>query len=268
MHIIYCLIFLTILAIIIVITTIYVDIQNTYHHTLRVINIFDNRIPLTEETGKKYKCYTFYSEKYKSAYDLMLKTLKDDFEMKPIVIEQDEMQKCFEKTPKHFYDYRWRGCDIKIRLVIDSIKQNMGDYILFIDSDLVFIKPIAPILDYYLENDYDLVLTESCFINIAKKYCITTGENIGIMFIKCSEKTLAFFEGVRDNILRNGWDEGAVKISLKDMTLNHATFPAYLVSTQFAYNPESHVVKVIGSYIGLNKNEAQKLILQEVNSAS
>lgn len=265
---IYILVILTIIMIIFVIATIVIDIQQTYYHKPKLIDIFHTKIPVHGLSNKRYKCYTFYSEKYKSAYDLMVTTLKDDFEMIPSVIEQNEMQGCFQKTPKHFYDYRWRGCDIKIRLVIESIKQNMGDYILFIDSDLVFIKPIGSILDYYRVNDYDLVLTESCVMNIAKKYCVTTGENIGILFIKCNDLTLSFFESVKEEIQKNGWDEGCVKKALENNgTVKHTVFPPYLVSTQFAYNPESHVVKIIGSYIGLDKNETQKMILETMRTS-
>ena len=100
-------------------------------------------------------------------------------------------------------------------------------------------------------------------VKVGDKHCLTTGGNIGILLIKCSDKTLAFFEQIKKDIGMNGWDEGNVKKRLDEETnLKHTRFPAYLVSTQFAYNSESHVVKIVGSYIKMDKNEFQKQLLQ------
>lgn len=240
------------------------DIDYTYQHKFEIIKINQNRLALQPTASRSYKTYTFYSTKYATAYHQMMETMNDpNLNIQAIEVPQLEMDACFSKTQKKFYDYRWRGCDVKPRLIVDCIKKHMGDYILFIDSDLVFIKPISPILDYYAENKYDIVVTESCFIAMPGNHCLTGGGNVGLVFMHCNERVLKFFEKVRNEINdRNGWDEGIVKRLLSAPTdLKHGRFPAYLISTQAAYNPESHLVKIIGSYIKINKNEFQKKIL-------
>lgn len=259
-------IFIPIIVVILLIFYVCTDIHNTFYHKPQLINIYSNKLTLSNTKSKTpYKFYTFYSEKYKPTYDLMIKTVKDDFDIHPIVVKQNEMNSCFGRSPKTIYDYRWRGCDIKIELIKNCIKQNMGKYIVFADSDLLFIKPVGGILDYYKENAYDLVVTEGCLAKVGNDYCITTGGNIGILFIKCSDKTLTFFEKIQKTVNENEWDEGVLKKHLEITTeLKHARFPAYLVSTQFAYNQQSHVVKIVGSYIKIDKNKMQKEILSKM----
>ena len=243
------------------------DIYTTYYPKLNIVNIHANSrvVNDTQPHETRYKMYTFYSEKYKHVYDEMRKTIKED-RLIPytIVIPQEEMDACFAKTKKTFYDYRWRGCDIKFRLLMECIKQNMGDYILFVDSDLIFVKPVARILDYYKINGYDLVLTESCVAKIDDDHCLTIGSNIGVIFLKCTQKVFDFCYAAQNEVNKNGWDEGVMKQLIETTHLKHTHFPASLVSTQYAYNPDSCIVKIIGSYLAINKNNVQKEILNDI----
>lgn len=256
------------LSVIIVAVSILKDIDHTYEHKFEIINIHKNRLALKPSGSRTYNTYTFYSTKYAHTYKQMMDTMHDPrLNVKAIEVPQSDMDACFTKTEKHFYDYRWRGCDIKPRLIVECIKKHMGDYILFIDSDLVFIKPISPIMDYYVENKYDIVIVESCFVTMPGDHCLTGGGNIGLVFMHCNDRVLKFFENVRDKVNdENGWDEGIVKRLLSAPTnLKHGRFPAYLISTQAAFNPESHLVKIIGSFVKLDKNAFQKKIMAQLS---
>jgi hypothetical protein len=239
------------------------DIHSTFYIKPLLINLKKDRpFVLGVSPERNYNMYTFYSEKYEATFKQMKFTLEDDrVTLIPFVVEQSKMDRCFSKHKKRFYDYRWRGCDIKIDILLECIRKNQGDYIIFVDSDLLFLKPISPIMDYYSSEGYDLVLTQSCMLNVFNDYCLSTGANIGVMFIRCNAKTLNFFEKVKKDVEENGWDEGVVKKRLEYTDLKHSLFPAELVSTQFSLNDRTHLVKIIGSYIGINKNDLQKQIL-------
>lgn len=197
------------------------DIQNAYCFQPKLINLETSKLKCSESTHNRYKAYTFFTKNYKLIYEEMMSTIKDKgIEYNAIVLPQEDLDACFAKHNKHFYDYRWRGCGIKIKLICDCIKANMGTYILFTDCDLLYIKPISGILDYYKDCDYDLVLTESCIHKFFNKFCLSIGSNVGFMFIKCSTDTLHFFEDTFFQVdHHNLWDEGVVKKKLQSHKL-------------------------------------------------
>jgi hypothetical protein len=238
------------------------DVHATFYHVPHIIHTPSN-IRYNETSTYPYRFYTFYSDKYKSAYDQMMGTFKDtSFQVEPVVVDQKVMEQCFNNHEKMFYDYRWRGCSIKIDILIDCIQKNKGEYILFTDSDLIFLKPIGGVLDYYREQEYDLVLTEACVMKFGEEYCVSTGANIGVLFMRCNNIVLAFFQNIKTLVENNEWDEGVTKKQLSSSNLRYTLFPASIISTQYAHNPDSHVVKIIGSYLGIDKAEYQKKILQ------
>jgi hypothetical protein len=102
------------------------------------------------------------------------------FVVKPILIN-DVIN---TQKNKHHFD----GINIKIELIIEQIKQNMGETIVFSDAT-IFIneKNSNKLYEYLLQYTEDLV-----FINEFQNNCY----NIGVMLIKCNEKTLRFFEQV------------------------------------------------------------------------
>lgn len=265
-----------ILIVLLLILWLLYDIHSTFYHKPRVVNIYSQDVQMCKPLPDTYNAYTFYSEKYKGVYDKMMTTFDDPkINLTPIVVPQEDMESCFNRTHKMFYDYRWRGCDIKIHLLIERIKSNMAEdgcdadanYILFLDSDLIFVKPIGWILDYYKGNQYDIVCTEACVAKLGDEYCLTTGANIGVLFVRCTPDVLGFFERVQDAINKNEWDEGVTKKELEKTYLKHALFPAHLVSTQHSFNPQSCLIKIIGSYIGLNKNQVQDDILKQIQAS-
>jgi len=102
------------------------------------------------------------------------------FDLQPILIN-DVINK---EKGKHHFD----NITIKIELIIEEIKKNIGERIIFSDATL-FInnKNIHKLHDYLLQYTEDLV-----FINEFQNNCY----NIGFMLIQCNEKTQKYFEQV------------------------------------------------------------------------
>lgn len=215
-----------------------------------------------------YPFYTFYTIKYKSVYQKMIETLqrsKNTLDVRSVVLDQQELQSCWDKYKKNFYDYRWRGCAIKLHMICNVLESNMGKYIVFGDCDLYFIRPISGLLDYYVHQKYDVVATESC-ISSFSNYCITMGSNVGVMLIHCTPSTLEFYKHLAYEVeKRNQWDEGAFKKYSETSGLKHGVFPTKYVSTQFTYDAHhTLVVKILGGYFNWNKNSVQKKIEQDI----
>jgi len=96
------------------------------------------------------------------------------------------------------------GVSIKIELIIDKIKENMGNSIIFTDATIFInsnnINQLDEFFSEYLNNDL-------CFAN-------DHGDgyyNIGIILIKCNIKTLTFFENVLIDLINSrGWDQDII----------------------------------------------------------
>ena len=96
------------------------------------------------------------------------------------------------------------GVDIwkfKTEMVINSIKQNMGEIIIVSDIDIIFYKPVMDCVKVSMENH------EICFQKEFKYY----GLNIGFISILCNENTLEFWEKIHDVVsTTNRWDQEIV----------------------------------------------------------
>ena len=137
----------------------------------------------------------FYSEIYDFYFRHITKNLNDMFEIEPIKIDNIS-----NNNNGHTF---FGGVSIKIELIIQKIKENIGNTIIFTDATIFINKDRANELkgffDNYLENDL-------CFADNTDSFY-----NIGIILIKCSEKTLHFFENVLQDLIHSkGWDQEVV----------------------------------------------------------
>lgn len=128
------------------------------------------------------KFFYFYSPTYEF-YNYHINTrLKDSpcFDLNPLLIND------VINTNKS--DHHFSGINIKIELIIEIIKNNPTETIVFSDAT-IFIneKNAHKLYEYLLQYTEELV-----FIHEFQNNCY----NIGFMLIKCNEKTLKFFEQV------------------------------------------------------------------------
>jgi len=119
--------------------------------------------------------YEFYNYYIKSCIENL-----ESFDITPIIIN-DVINT--DSSKHHFC-----GINIKIELIIEEIKQNIGETIVFSDAT-IFInnKNISKLYEYLNNYREDLV-----FINEFQNNCY----NIGFILIKCNKQTQEFFEKV------------------------------------------------------------------------
>lgn len=104
----------------------------------------------------------------------------------------------------HSHHTFFGGVSIKIELIIQKIKENFGDTILFTDATIFInsnnVRQLPDFLHTYINNDL-------CFAdNDGFGYY-----NIGVILIRCSIKTLCFFENVLADLVSNkGWDQDVI----------------------------------------------------------
>lgn len=129
-----------------------------------------------------------------------------------------DMKDHFEKSFKDPFDKQFKfleninvdrnkpgsGIDIwkyKTEMIIDAIKQNLNDIIIISDIDIVFYKPVIPVI---LESMINL---DICFQKERKN----SGINIGFISIYCNETTLQFWNKVYEILCNsNKWDQQIV----------------------------------------------------------
>lgn len=139
-----------------------------------------------------------YSDIYQFHHEYVSKCLtRGDISYQAIKI--DDISK--ERSSGHTFD---GGVSIKIESLLKSIKNNIGNDIVFSDVTIGFNpKKIHLIKDYFNQyKKHDL-----CW---QYNNSVGTGFNIGITKIKCNLKMLDFFNDVKDMIQKEKmWDQRA-----------------------------------------------------------
>jgi len=142
----------------------------------------------------------FYSPLYKYFYNHITQTINGVFDVDAIQIND-------LPAPNSGHTFLG-GVSIKIELIIQKIKENMGSTILFTDATILLntkkINELDEFLSTYLANDL-------CFAdNDGNGYY-----NIGVILIHCNAKTLRFFENVlADLVNTGGWDQDIINKQL------------------------------------------------------
>jgi hypothetical protein len=129
-----------------------------------------------------------------------------------------EMKEKFESSFKDDFDKQYHfvsninidrtkpgsGTDIwkyKTQMIIDTIKENLDDIVIISDIDIIFYKPVLPIILNSMFNN------EICF----QKEHSNHGINIGFISIYCNENTLKFWEKVYEILCNSDrWDQEIV----------------------------------------------------------
>jgi hypothetical protein len=93
----------------------------------------------------------------------------------------------------------------KIDTIITTIKENMGDYILWMDADIQFFGNFMHEIKEKMDEGYDLVFQKEKR-DMATVYGYQSpdgGYNVGIALIKCSDETLDFYNDVKERMETN-----------------------------------------------------------------
>jgi hypothetical protein len=137
----------------------------------------------------------FYSDLYEYHNKHIRENLNSFFDIEAIKINN------LPATGTHTF---FGGVSIKIKLIIQKIVENMGSSIIFTDATIFInsnnVDQLVNFFSEYLNNDI-------CFAdNDGNGYY-----NIGIILIKCNQKTLTFFKNVLIDLTRTrGWDQDVI----------------------------------------------------------
>lgn len=164
----------------------------------------------------------FYSDLYEFYHNHINNNLNSLFELDPCKID--------DLTNKGGHTFSG-GVSVKIEIIINKIKENMGTSIVFTDATIWINSnkkhELVEFFNKYLENDL-------CFAD----NCINTQYNIGIILIKCNTKTLQFFENVLCDLVKSsGWDQNIVNkwLNIDDLKINK--FDKEKIYCNYHFNP-------------------------------
>lgn len=198
----------------------------------------------------------FYSELYEYYNKHIYQNINKVFELDAIKIDN------LNNNSSHTF---FGGVTIKIELILQKIKENMGNSIIFTDATIFInsnnINELVDFFNKYLENDL-------CFAdNDGNGYY-----NIGIILIKCNINTLTFFENVLKDLSNNhGWDQDIInKHLINNNNLKVTTFDRTKIYCNWDFNPSyKNTYLIYKSFIkhekNINKNFNKRLDILKKN---
>jgi len=187
----------------------------------------------------------FYSPFYEFYHQHIQNTLSQHFELEPHLIED-----ITERENKQ--DHHFQGLTIKLDLIIDAIKRYMGETIIFSDATIFINSNKAHELPNYMLEDCN---KDILFVNEGNN-----GQNIGVMRIKCSEKTLEFFNRSLELMNQNikDHDQNAIKHILyhesQDLDITSGYFSDRIMCQYFYEHLREHYY-IFKSFIS-NRNKS------------
>lgn len=183
----------------------------------------------------------FYSKLYEYYNNHIHNNINSIFDLEAIKI--DDLQ----NNNGHTF---FGGVSIKIELIIQKIKENMGNSIIFTDAT-IFINSnnINELYDFF----YKYIDNDLCFAdNDGKGYY-----NIGIILINCNIKSLTFFENILIDLTNScGWDQEIINNHLQNNTnLKINTFNREKIYCNWNFNPSyKNTFLIYKSFISHDKN--------------
>ena len=202
----------------------------------------------------KLKYYYIYSDEYEFWNKKIQTELNSHFDLKPLKIGKIERN----KSSNHFHAFASTRNTIKIDLVCSSIRENMGNTIIFSDANFCINNRLIAKYKNYLHQ----LTKTSIDIILANNRCGTPNNfktedyNIGLLLIKCNSKTLKFFEKVICDIKTSdsGWDQVSVNYLLKNQindenSITFDTFDKKYVWSSYLEIFEDKYPKCYGNYI-------------------
>jgi len=164
------------------------------------------------------------------------------------------------------FDYSKKIAWARIKIIIEKIKENKWDWILYLDADTMICNHTIR-LENLVDDNYDIIISR----NFAKQeYEI----NCGVMLIKCSEWSLKFFENLytKSEFYNHDWAEQAAimdELEKKEEIRNHFKFVhnRYFNSYAHKWYPEDNFQ--IGDFIchaAGSSNEFRYKLFSELNN--
>jgi hypothetical protein len=161
------------------------------------------------------RLYIFYNKEYEPMKRKFVSSLKDDYEVIAINVDYDR-ELSFGGGRSTWVT--------KTKLILKSIKENMGHFLIFSDIDIVFFKKTELIVSAAL-RDADIVF---------QREYEKSGVNIGFIAMRCKKDTLRFWGHVLSEIQRTDcWDQLVVNkmLYLDQYQISWKRFPPQIFNS-------------------------------------
>jgi len=173
------------------------------------IDVLDNdKNMFNKHIDNKIKWFYFYTPDYEIWHKQLYNSLSQKFDVNPIIV--NEIPKLNDQHKRHHFT----GCSFKLELLINTIKNNMGERIVFTDATW-YINPNK------VDELYELMKKSFYGMN----FCNNSGDgnlNIGIICLDCNEKNLLFWEHILNEFNKdpqNSHDQRLVEANIKNPNL-------------------------------------------------
>jgi hypothetical protein len=191
------------------------------------------------------KWYFFYTPNYHFYKNHIENRLNNsNFEVEPILLNELKLS----NTGHHFLNNT-----VKIELVIDCIKKNIGNYIIFSDATIYINDKVDDLYNYIISKKntgIDMHLTEE-YQHL----------NIGFMLINCNENTLSFFENILNTMNEkltnniNTHDQSEINDLISKNKMNISRFEReYIWCSDYIYSPVKESFFVFKITVDLNSH--------------
>jgi hypothetical protein len=193
--------------------------------------------------------YYMWSDKYKIFHHLLQDRVKEpEFTLCPIYIEQSVFDtELYKDTSKH----AWDSSLIKVNAILESLKGDVGSYVLFTDIDLVVKPTVYQNIKQYIDEDQTIVFLEE-------------GDhlNIGFMLMKLCPEVIDFWTSVKNNILHTpGLDQDYVNSLILLYKSKWTKFhnQQFTCSNTWDGTTEFSVLQVLSSCLGKEYDFVEKV---------
>jgi len=191
------------------------------------------------------KWYFFHTQNYHFYKNHIENRLNNsNFEVEPILLNELKLS----NIGHHFLNNT-----VKIELVIDCIKKNIGNYIIFSDATIYINDKVDDLYNYIISKKntgIDMYLPEE-YEHL----------NVGFMLINCNEKMLSFFENILNTMNEkltnniNTHDQLEINDLISKNKMNISTFEReYIWCSDYIYSPVKESFFVFKITVDLNSH--------------
>lgn len=197
--------------------------------------------------------YYIYSQRYERFHEyLQNKVDKDIYNLRGLFVDQSVFD---EHLYKHENEHFFGRITVKVEAIIMIIKNRMTytkEPFFFSDCDIM-IGSLVNTLSKYINAPVDIYFQQ--------EYRGSDVVNPGFMLIWPNEKTLAFWNYILNDIVKNNTMEmGSINLYIKEGTINHKVFSYIDVCTTLTYSQKDYgICHLLSSAQGREDDMLEKL---------
>jgi hypothetical protein len=180
------------------------------------------------------KLYSYFTPSHKILKEkYFLPSIIDDYE---VIIREHKEQVC---PAGKFYSKNWsKAVALKADLIIDAIKENWGDFFIYSDIDVQFIRPTKDYIITHIKNVDCLGQQARPGFSLKNKSICT-----GFLVIKANTKNLNLWKHIKKSLLHNNanGDQYYFNKLFKQHNVICKRLPISFYNPGKKWNPDNHL---------------------------